>query len=187
MTKKILWDDRHRGWRGGACMITVDGTDFRIHEPKPFDRKWYSHKYTKAGLRYEIGVCIQTGWIVWTNGPFACGPNHDLTIFRSALEGMLLPWEMVEADQGYRGHPRIRPRYEEGVSMVQYIAKGRARARHEGINSLFKIFGILKYPFRHNIEKHGRVFRAIATITQVKLKNEQPTFDVHYPAPGNFY
>jgi hypothetical protein len=167
--------------------VTVDGTDFRIYEPTPWSSKWWSHKFGCAGLRYEIAVCIQTGWIVFTNGPFQCGPCLDLKIFKSQLEGMLLDWEMVEADEGYRGHNKIRRRYEEGVSVVQFVAKGRARARHENVNGLFKEFAVLRERFHHNIDKHGRVFRAIAVIVQISLKYETPVMQVHYPAPGNFY
>ena len=47
----------------------VDGTDFWICEPKPFAKDFYSHKFAKAGLCYQVGVCIQTGLIVWINGP----------------------------------------------------------------------------------------------------------------------
>ena len=76
--------------------------DFLIHEPIPFDRKWYSHKFGKAGLRYEVGVSIQTGYIVWLNGPFKCGPWPDIKIARSNLIYQLDMNEMVVADHGYR-------------------------------------------------------------------------------------
>ena len=59
----------------------VDGTDFWICELKPFAKAFYSHKFAKAGLRYEVGVFIQTGLIAWINGPFAAGKYNDITIF----------------------------------------------------------------------------------------------------------
>ena len=78
--------------------MTVDGTDYSINEPQlrpgrprprsrkgkllPYNPKWYTKKYQGAGVRYEIGVCIQTGDIVWTNGPFPCGRWQDLKIFQ---------------------------------------------------------------------------------------------------------
>jgi hypothetical protein len=59
---------------GSICRMTVDGTDFRFQEPIPFDPGWYSHKFKCACLRYEIGICIQTGEIaLLINGPFPCG------------------------------------------------------------------------------------------------------------------
>ena len=83
--------------------MTVDGTDFRIQQPHPFNKKWYSHKFKGPGLRYEVAVCIQTGDVVWINGPFPCGKWPDLKIFQLRLKHMLGPEEKVEADDGYRG------------------------------------------------------------------------------------
>jgi hypothetical protein len=73
--------------------VTVDGTDLQIYEPTPFSKKWYSHKFRAAGLRYEVAVCIQTGDIVWFHGPFPCGEWPDLKIFRDGLKKVLAPGE----------------------------------------------------------------------------------------------
>jgi hypothetical protein len=62
-----------------VCKITVDGTNFWIYEPMPFDRKWYSHKINGPAVRYKVGICIKTGWIVWINGPFPAGKGLTLT------------------------------------------------------------------------------------------------------------
>ena len=59
----------------------VDGTDFWICEPKPFAKDFFSLKFAKVGLCYEVGVCIQTGLIVWNNEPFVAGKYNDITIF----------------------------------------------------------------------------------------------------------
>lgn len=69
---------------GSTCLVSVDGTDFQICEPSKFDEKWFSHNFNGPSVRYEIAVCIQTGWIVWINGPFPCG-TPDLCIARSGL------------------------------------------------------------------------------------------------------
>lgn len=45
------------------CVMPVDGTDFRIEEPKPFSSGWYSHKFNGPGVRYEVGLAIQRGYI----------------------------------------------------------------------------------------------------------------------------
>ena len=39
--------------------MSVDGTDFLINEPKPFDNCWFSHKFRGPGLRYEVEVSIE--------------------------------------------------------------------------------------------------------------------------------
>jgi hypothetical protein len=67
-----------------------------------FDPKFMSHKFRSNGVKYEIGVCIQTGNIVWIHGPFR-GGEGDLEIARSALLDALDEDEMVEADGGYGG------------------------------------------------------------------------------------
>ena len=86
-------------------MVTVDRTDFRIQEPRPFSPQWYSHKFKSPGVHYEVAVSINGGDIVHINGPFPCGSNPDISIFRDCLIHKLEPGEMVEADRGYRGEP----------------------------------------------------------------------------------
>ena len=36
---------------GSQCLVTVDGTDFRIKEPQPFDSKWLSEKFNGPGVK----------------------------------------------------------------------------------------------------------------------------------------
>ena len=139
---QIKWENRFHGYHGRSCLVTVDGTDFWIYEPKPFTKDFYSHKFATAGLHYEVGVCIQTGLLVWINGPFAGGKYNAITIFQSKVIYKLLDWEMVEVGQGYVGQlNKICVKYELGVSENQFEA--RARARGEMINGRFKNFHIL--------------------------------------------
>jgi len=64
-------------------LISVDGVDFKVPEHGP---EFSSHKFAKkSGLRYEVGLCILTGDIVWINGPYACGHWPDLSIARDGL------------------------------------------------------------------------------------------------------
>lgn len=86
-------------------MTSVDGTDFRIEEPTPFDGKWYSHKFKGPGVRYEVVIGIHNKYIVSINGPYPCGAWPDLKIARQDLIKKLLPGERVEADNGYAGEP----------------------------------------------------------------------------------
>jgi hypothetical protein len=162
-----------------VCLVTVDGTDFKIYEPSPFDEKWYSQKWNHAGLRYEIGICIQTGWIVWINGPYPPGDWPDLNISRDGLNQALMPWEKFLADGGYadgNGWSYTPTGYN---TREQYM-KAVARARHETINSLFKKFNALKNEWRHHRSKHGLAFGAIANITQAQIQLETATFQVKY-------
>ncbi len=73
------------------CLISVNGTDFRIREPTVFSPKWFSYKFKGGGLCYEVGLLLETGDIMWVNGPFACRKWIDLEICRVGLKRALLP------------------------------------------------------------------------------------------------
>ena len=85
------------------CLVSVDGTDFRVPQYMPFSKIWYSHKFKAPGVRYEVGLTIRTGHIVWIHGPFPCESWPDMKNFRHVMIHFLGPGERVEADLGYRG------------------------------------------------------------------------------------
>ena len=129
---------------GSRCKITVGSAGFRIREPCPFSKRWYSQKFHGPGLRYEIGICIQTGLIVWVNGAFACDEWPDLKIALESLVYMFEGDERAVADLGYEGHPcyfDIPWRVIE--SEHQKARKSPGCARHECINRRFKVWRIL--------------------------------------------
>lgn len=159
--------------------MTVDGTDFRIQEQAPFDRKWYSHKFKGPGLRYEVGVNIQLGHIVWTNGPFPCGQWSDIKIARNCLVDLMSEDEMALADGGYRDN---YDRFDtpNGLNNEDQYMKAVARARHEAINRRLKHFRVLGNTYRHALNKHYSCFMAVANITQLGFVEEGPVFHVNY-------
>jgi hypothetical protein len=61
-------------------IMTVDGTHCWIHEPKhptwSQDSKYYSHKYAKAGINYELGISLTENRLLWMNGPFPAGCDN---------------------------------------------------------------------------------------------------------------
>ena len=178
-TRVIRFDRRLRGAVGRHHLMSVDGTDCRINEPKPFDRKWYSHKFRAAGVRYEVALSLRRSEIVWINGPFPCGRFPDITIFRNGLKHRLRRGERVLADRGYRGDESCNipnPNDNADVSKL----KADLRARHETVNARLKSFSILNTKFRHDLNKHAKVFRAVVVITQVNLQDE-PLFNVQVP------
>ena len=65
---------------GQHCFISLDGTDFHIQEPSPFNPMWYSHKFEGLGVWYEVGICLQMGWIVWWYGTFPYRMDPDVSI-----------------------------------------------------------------------------------------------------------
>ena len=177
---QIRWSNRFRGDTGKTCLVTVDGTDCPIYQKKPINSKYYSHKFKKAGLRYEVAVCIATGDIVWINGPFPCGTWPDINIFRRDLIYMLLPGEMVEADRGYRGEEDYIRTNKMYVSRSDRRAKRRARLRHETVNRRIKNFNILTTVFRSALHLHRHCFRAAAVITQLSFECGERPWQVRY-------
>jgi hypothetical protein len=175
---QIDWENRYLQDNGSVCKTSVDGTDFRIYEPSPFDPQWYSHKFKGPGVRYEIGLNIQTGDIVWTNGPFACGAYSDRKIAKEeGLEYCLADGEKYIADAGYRGGRAVTP---NGQNDNEQWMQSKVRARHETLNRRLKQFGVLEQTFRHDRSKHRAVFSAIANLTQITLREESPLFQVEY-------
>jgi hypothetical protein len=179
---QISFDNRYKNDRGLVCLITVDGTDFKIQEPTPFWKGWWSHKFNGPGLRYELGISIQSGDIVWAYGPFPCGKWPDITIFRHALKHQLDPGEMVEADNGYQGEPRKIRTKKDYLTKEDKQMKSVARARHETANKRIKQFGVMKQVFRHDINKHHYFLDATVVLTQLSIESGETLFKVEYNA-----
>ena len=73
----------------GVFILSIDGTHCPIEEPRPWSRKWSSHKLgKKAGVAYEVALRIQKDELAWVHGPFPAGDN-DIEIFRNKLKGKL--------------------------------------------------------------------------------------------------
>ena len=172
----IMWQNRFLGDIGNVCLVSVDGTDFRIYQWKPFWKGWYSHKFKGPGLRYEVGLNIRTGQVVWIHGPFPCGEWPDLNIFRVGLKQMLTGGGKVIADAGYEGEPDYVVLPTGDMSLLA----NRVRRRHEHVNKRFKQFQILHRCFRHKVDKHQDVFCAVAVITEIALENGEPLYVIDY-------
>ena len=180
--QQIVWENRFKLDKGNDCLVTVDGTDFRIAE---HGRPFYSHKFKKSGLRYEVALCILTGDIVWINGPYECGKWPDIEIFRNSLVSQLAPNERVEADDGYIGEHPQHVKCPKGIANpfeTEYMQQ-RARNRQETVNNCFKFWGALKQVWRNPIVLHGDAFRAIAIVTQVAINSGERLFEVGYRDP----
>jgi hypothetical protein len=147
--------------------MTIDGTDFKILEPQPFSTEWWSHKYNGPGVRYEIGVSIELGWIVWVNGPYPCGPWTNLVIARHILPNALLPGEQYIADDTYRTAEALIPSDADTLDEYEFMAA--AQARHEQVSRLFKFLKIVANPFKRKVNKHGFFMHAVANIAQLGL------------------
>ena len=56
----------------------------------------------------------------------------------------------------------------------------RVRSRQETINKRFKLWGCLAQTFRHDLDQHGDVFRAVTVICQLTINNGEQLFQVDY-------
>jgi hypothetical protein len=120
-------------------------------------------KLNGFGVRYEIAICIQTGWIVWINGPFPCG-TPDLCIARNALIFELDQDKMYLTDGGYNDGNQFSVMPSGNHTELDRM-KSVARARHEAVNSLFKNYGILECHYRHCRSLHGWVFQPLLILS----------------------
>ncbi len=86
------------------CLMTVNGTDFRVPQKGTATKgnAFASHKYAgKSALRYELGVSILGRDLVWIQGPYPADKYTDIKIFNKVMRRVLDPGEQVEADEGY--------------------------------------------------------------------------------------
>jgi hypothetical protein len=160
-------------------LLSVDGTNFRI--AMGYSKPFWSYKFKKSGLCYEVGLCMKTGGICWWSGPYTPGVWNDLSIFRDLLALMLEPGKWCEMDRGYQGSA---PTYTKcpGVCWADpNTAKiqQRVRSRQETINERFKYWAILSTVYRHDFLEHQTVFGAIVILTQLSFA-ANPLFQVAY-------
>ena len=179
--QQIKWEDRFLGDTGEVCLITVDGTTFRISEPRPFKKEtnkiWYDQKTKKVSICYEIGVSIKTGRIVWFNGPYPAGWGPDLKIFNQKLIKLCIPLEKVMVNRNYRDSPRaytkkhvVKYICREAYTLTpEYMAIWQALACHETINGRLKNWACLSQVHRRDRTKHDILFCAVLVITQLEI------------------
>jgi hypothetical protein len=180
---QIVWENRKKGDVGNDCLISVDGTDVEIpYQDHGCPEAWFTKKFCGHGLRYEIGICILTGWIVWLMGPFPCGDWPDIVCFRYALKHMLDENERVEADDGYIGEDPAKAKVPGSAvhehDRVQLCSRGIVRRRHETVNKRIKQFNVVGKGtiFRHDLSFHADCFRACVVLTQLAFENGHPPF-----------
>ena len=164
------------------CLLSVDGTDFRNQNLTGAILYKYSKK---VALWYEVGLDILRGRISWIHGPFPAGRWPNINIFCDGLVHHLGQNERVKANDGYSGEAPgkvkclasvVNPIENEGM-------QSRVRNRHETVNKWFKLWGVLNQIYRHNIDAHAYIFRAIVVLTQLSLENDEPLFPVSYKDP----
>ena len=181
--KKIQWifnNSNHEEY----FIISVDGVHCRIYEPRTQPSSgWYSKKFNKAGVSYELGVAIHHNKIVWINGPFPAGQN-DIKIFRKpgGLMSKIPDDCRAIGDEGYRGEPsKVSTKNTFNSDELKQF-ENRVRARHETVNSRLKAFDILGQVFRtkgtNRMQYHKSAFEACCVIVQYEIDNGNELFKV---------
>ena len=85
------------------CTMTVGGTDFRIPQKGVATKgnAFASHKYMgNSALRYELGVNILTGNLVWIQGPYPAGKYTNIKIFNKVC---VISWSRASGSRMTRG------------------------------------------------------------------------------------
>ena len=178
--KKIRWPTN---WGPDTWIVTVDGTHCWINEPThpdwSQDSEYYSHKFAKAGINYELGIAIASSRLVWMNGPFKAGAN-DAQIFRDhgLRDELTNIAKKGIGDRGYRGYNETMSTYNPHDSRNVKKFKSRALKRHENFNNMTKRFDCLDGRFRHGADRFQVCFEAVCVICQYQLENGMPLYDV---------
>ena len=170
--------------------MILDGTDLLIFRPRLPDeltgcshteaweyyKTWYSHKFKRPAIKYEIGVHVRTGKIVWVWGPFR-GATPDISIFRTELVNRLNKGEVILADRGYIGTVSIvTPSQYSGFNKITRLPEDRllscVRAKVEKTIGRIKYFNCCYHMFRHELKHHYLFFDVVCRLTNVNLKYE---------------
>ncbi len=179
--EKILWPADNFG--DDLWVITVDGTHCWIQEPKhdtwSMDTRYFSHKFGKAGMNYELGIALSSSRLVWMNGPFPAGEADNKTFKVRGLKAKLEATNKRGiADGGYPGHPKVLSTPNKHDSKAVKKFKSRALKRHEKFNGMTKNFDCLSGRFRHSVDRFTHCFEAVCVICQYQLENGDPLYDI---------
>ena len=153
------------------CTMTVDGTEFHIPQ-KGIATKgnaFGSHKYVgKSALRYELGVIILTGNLVWIKGPYPAGKYTNIKKIYKVLRNFLEPGERIEAVRGTAATPTKSNAGQQRKSGGESGDAGEGKGTSRDANRRLKNWGILSQVFRHHIMMHGDVLRACKRKTEIE-------------------
>lgn len=158
---------------GQICFTSLDGVDFKVFEPQPFNKDFFSHKIKSAALRYEIGISLRTGHIVWKFGGYPAGLYPDLKLARELYVHEIIQGELTFADRGYGDS-----RYFVSPNHTNAVGHKFIMSRHETVNKRLRQFRVLYNTFRHDIDKHPKCFHAVVNIVALVIKNEEPLFSI---------
>ncbi len=146
---QIIFDNQKKGDILNNCLMTVNGTDFHVPQKGTATKgnAFASHKYVrKSAFRYELGVSILGGNLVWIQGPYPTGKYNDIKIINKVLRHFFDPGEQVEANAD-----KIKCPQNVGNLAEKRAMQGRVRVHQKTLNRWLKNWGILSQVYRHDI------------------------------------
>jgi len=181
--KIIFPDDVFFGY--DIWIMSVDGQHCWVHEPGhpefSIDTEFYSHKYNKAGINYELGIALKESKLIWMNGPFRAGETDQVTFRNRGLREKLREMgKKAIADGGYHAQEDFDVLALPNVLDADLVKKFKRRAlrRHEKFNGMVKAFNCLSGRFRHPIYRFANCFEAVCVICQYQLEHGSPLFNI---------
>jgi len=170
-------------------LFSVDGTHCAVFERPTTvmngDEKYFSHKFSSAGVMYEVAIDACYSQIVHARGPFLAG-RHDKAVFMEDLMGKIPPGSKGIADNGYRSKEVMMEAYlafpNSYASRVLRKFLQPSRSRHESLYSRMKNFEVLNQRFRSKHAdrdiRHKACFEAVAVTLQFQMENGSPLMSV---------
>ncbi|CAB9500472.1 hypothetical protein SEMRO_84_G044950.1 [Seminavis robusta] len=163
---------------GLIFFMSIDGTHCPIEEPRPWSKKWSSHKFGgKPAVNYELGLLLHKPKLAWIHGPTPPGEMNDLTVFRSKLKGVLPEGRRLIADGIYASETDYVSTKNDLDPKALSKFKDNVLSRQENFNQRCKCFGILKHRFRHRgfskdwEQQHQTAMHAVCVLVQMQLDN----------------
>ena len=178
----IYWPDN---WGDDVLIITIDGTHFRVCEPRHpemrQDPKVYSFKHKTAGFNVQVAMSIRESRIVHifvSRG----GQNDPGNLLASGLLDLIPNGKRAIVDGGYANCEKLSG-YNQFESDFTKDFKKRAKARQETVNKRLKDWNVLDHRFRHGVPKFESCFTSVAVLTQYSItdtdpESANPIFDV---------
>ena len=135
-------------------------------------REYYSGKKRKHTIKYEIGIQLQTGNIVWLAGGVP-GSVHDLTLLRSCnLLSKLFYGEFILADKAYIGETCLLHPIKPASTIEEKEFNATISSIHETVEHTIqriKIFGFTQQKWRHNLNLHPIAFKVICHTLNIEF------------------
>jgi hypothetical protein len=164
-------------WNGTTFICSVDGTHFRLNEPRHAtlkkDPTWFSHKHDCAGHNVQVVMSVWESKcydITISKG----GTNDKGNVIKSGLLDKIPAGKRAIVDGGYPGDMAKLSGYNQFDSDELKKFKARVKSRHETFNARLKIFNVLGQRFIHDKEQFPLCLEAVAVLVQYSIEDVDP-------------